>query len=160
MLCRGAIMDATTLRIRPSLRAWLALFLACSFLVGCGGSSPTREPIERSNLKPLAVLYGKFIARNRGIPPANEAEFKKYVETDGRDTIADLGVTNLEGLFVSPRDQKPYVVLYGDPSNRANGELIAYEQEGVEGTRLVVDSLAIVREVNEEQFRQLVPVEP
>ena len=142
------------------LRLWLGIVLGCGLLMGCGGSSAAPEQLDRSNLKPLAMLYGRFMARHRGLPPANEAEFKRYVQSNGSDILSSYSVTDTEGLFVSPRDQKPYVVLYGDPRNRLNQDLIAYEQEGVAGKRLVVDSLAIVREVDEEHFRELVASKP
>jgi hypothetical protein len=100
------------------------------------------------------------MARHRGQPPANEAEFKRYVQSDGSDISSSFDVTDAEGLFVSPRDQKPYVVLYGDPRHRVHQDLIAYEQEGVKGKRLVVDSLTIVREVDEEHFRELIAAKP
>jgi hypothetical protein len=142
------------------LGLWVGIALACGSAQGCGGSHAASESYERSNLKPLAILYGRFMARHRGQPPANEAEFKRYVQSDGSDISSSFDVTDAEGLFVSPRDQKPYVVLYGDPRNRVHQDLIAYEQEEVKGRRLVVDSLTIVREVDEEHFRELIAAKP
>lgn len=152
-------------RPRQRLKLWIGIVLGCGvlgcgLLMGCGASRTAPEQLERSNLKPLAILYGRFMARHRGLRPANEAEFKQYIESDGSDLQSSYGVTDTEDLFVSPRDKTPYVVLYGDPRNQVNQDLIAYEQEGVEGNRLVVDSLAIVREVDEDHFRELVATTP
>lgn len=138
---------------------WWLSGLSTLLLLGCGTEAPKRES-EASTLKPLMVLYGQFLGRNRGKPPANEAEFKKHVESAGKATLESFGITDLESLFISSRDHKPYVILYGPisgPPGPGNQPVVAYEAEGIGGRRYVATSVGAVEEVDDTRFRQLVP---
>lgn len=135
------------------------MVLACCALVGCGANE-AKVSQEASNLKPLMVLYGQYIGTHRGQPPANEAEFKAYVKTITPDVLQSLGAKDPESLFISSRDTKPYVIIYGPasgPPGPAGQPVIAYEQEGVGGKRYVASNLGAVEEVDETRFRELVP---
>ncbi len=134
--------------------------------VGCVSRTQSR-PQQESMLKPLAIFYGQYTGQHRGQPPAGEAEFKQWLGTLGQAQLAAFNVKDVESLFTSARDGKPYVVLYGDaaranPPALAGAPVIAYEQEGVGGRRFVANSLGAVEEVDEARFKELVPgaVEP
>jgi hypothetical protein len=134
-------------------------FLAMGCFSGCGGSAAQKAE-EASTLKPLMVLYGRYVGQHQGKPPANEAEFRKYVEAQGPQDLANLGVTEPAKLWVSSRDNQPYVILYGDvtgPPGPAGKPVVAYEAKGVGGKRYVASSLGAVDEVDEARFRELVP---
>ena len=62
----------------------------------------------------------------------------------------------MDDLFVSPRDGKPYVVVYGGGPG-AMPEIVAYEQEGIETGRWIASSMTVVAEVDEVKFQQMVP---
>ena len=47
--------------------------------------------------------------------------------------------------------------LFATPAKGASRDVIAYEQTGVGGNRLVGYSLGMTQEVDEQQFTQLVP---
>ena len=147
------------LRLRAVLGAGLCLATVVLGLltVGCGGAQRRAKQREESNLKPLAILYGQFIGQHRGRPPASEEEFKKFIGSFGKEQLATFNVADLDSLFVSPRDQKPYVVLYGKAPRAGSARVIAYEQEGQGGTRFVATDLGKVEEVDEARFRELVP---
>jgi hypothetical protein len=130
-------------------------------LVGCS-SHRVNQAQEQSNLKPLATLYGQFIGQHRGQPPADEAQFKQFITSKGKDLLRSFNVSSVDELFVSSRDGKPYVVLYGaaatkGPPGPAGSPVVAYEQEGVGGKRFVASSMGAVEEVDEARFKQLVP---
>lgn len=129
---------------------------------GCGSQKENVAQLQ-SGLKPLAMIYGQFQGRN-GRPPANEAEFKAYVQSVPAQDLAAWGATDASTLFVSSRDGQPYVVLYGDAAKQAPGppdsRVIAYEKTGVGGKRFVANVLGSVEEVDETRFRQLVPGAP
>lgn len=132
-----------------------------AILSGCTQPGNVEEQI--STLKPLAILYGQFPGRHGGKPPANETEFKAYVQEAAPELLKQFGVKDAESLFISARDQKPYVILYGPltgPPGPAGQPVFAYEQEGVDGKRLVASSLGAVQEVDEAEFKRLVPVQP
>ena len=145
----------------------VGLFLAvaaCSALpLGCGGSQRESEAREQSNLKPLVILYGHCKGQNRGEPPASEAALKQFIRSLSAGELARWGVTDVDSLFTSTRDGKPYVVLYGDAAKRGaagpgSPQVVAYEQEGVGGKRLVGSSPGdMVEEVDEARFKELVP---
>ncbi len=69
--------------------------------------------------------------------------------------MSNLDIANVDQLFLSERDQQPYVVLYGKRPANAN-DLVAYEQTGVGGKRLVGYSIGLIAEVDEAQFQELV----
>jgi len=142
----------------------LGLLLVCAFLVGCGSHQANLEQ-EQSSLKPLATLYGRFIGQHGGQPPADEAQFKEFINSGGKDLLDTFNVGGADELFVSSRDGKPYVVLYGPeatkgPPGPAGSPVVAYEQEGVGGKRFVASSMGAVEEVDEARFQQLVPGAP
>ncbi len=116
--------------------------LAAACLFGVGGCSENQSAErEQSNLKPLAVFYGQYLGQHRGQPPADEQDFKKFLYAMGKERLEAMQVKNVDELFVSPRDRKPYVVLYG-PVPKTGAELpsttvIAYEQVGKGGNVLL-----------------------
>lgn len=140
-----------------SLSGWRILAAAVAVCAGCSGSAESTAR-EESSLKPLALLVGQYTGQHQGRAPANEAEFKKFVETKG-EFLRGFN-TDSEKVFVSQRDNKPYVVVYGKPrgpAEVAGAPVIAYEQEGVGGKRYVASSLGAVEEVDNARFRKLVP---
>ncbi len=94
-----------------------------------------------------------YASQNRGIPPANEEEFKRYILAQGLEHFTEFGITKIEDLFISPRDGEPYVVVYG---GRELPDVLAYEQMGTETGRWIVSSMALVAEVDEATFKQMV----
>ena len=137
------------------------LFLASCLCLATGCSENQSAEREQSNLKPLAVFYGQYLGQHRGQPPGGEQEFKNFLQTLGKDRLASMQVKSVDELFVSPRDGKPYVILYGPVANTGAGlpsmTVIAYEQGGKGGKRFIARSTAAVEEVDETKFKELVP---
>ena len=135
--------------------------LVLVLLIGCGGTQTASKRTEESSLKPLSIMYGRYIAQNRGQPPANEEAFKKFLSTVGSEELKSVGVESIDKLLVSSRDGQPYVVIYGPATGPAQGPggrpIIAYEKTGVGGKRFVASDLGGVEEVDEAKFKQLVP---
>jgi hypothetical protein len=132
--------------------------LLLALALGC--TRTASQPTESSNMKPLAVFYGQYLGAHRGQPPANEAEFKAFLKTLRPETLKSLNVTDVESLFVSSRDQKPYVIKYGKvtgPLGPGGMPVMAYEQDGAGGKRYVATMVGAVAEVDDVEFRKLVP---
>jgi hypothetical protein len=149
----------TSRRVSWCLTAACLAGLACMAAAGCRSHSESR-PREQSELKKLILVYSRYLSRHRGRPPANEAEFKKYVESLRPADLASFGVDDVSRIFVSDRDGKPYVVIYGQakgPPGPGGSPVIAYEQEGKGGKRWVGTAVGAVEEVDEARFGQLVP---
>jgi hypothetical protein len=132
--------------------------LAC-LATGC--SSRAKETArEQSHLRRLALVYGRFLSQHRGQPPANEAEFKKFAQSIPAANLAAFGISDPNGIFVSNRDKKPYIVIYGKPKGPpgpGGSPVIAYEQEGKGGKRFVASAVGAVEEVDAVRFRELAP---
>jgi hypothetical protein len=140
----------------------LLIAALCALALGCGTRTAS-QPQQESRLKALAVLYGQFMPQHRGQPPANEAEFKKFIESQAKTLSNNFGINDPASVLVSERDGKPYGIVYGKPTGPAElagAPVIAYEQEGVGGKRFVANSLGAVEEVDGARFRQLVPGAP
>jgi hypothetical protein len=125
--------------------------------LGCGSGEVAGDAApDDSHIKPLTMLYTSYMNRNGG-PPANEADFKAYISQQGGEYLESLGVTADE-LFVSPRDNEPHVLLYGNEAAKLlNRGIITHERTGVGGRRLVGHRAGFVNEVDETEFRKLVP---
>jgi len=127
----------------------------------CTNTEAVQE--QASTIKPLAVLYGKYIGEHRGQPPASEAEFKAYVQANGKPILDANKISDADSLFTSSRDHQPYVILYGPlkgPPGPAGQPVFAYEKVGVNGKRYVASSLGAVEEVDDAKFKELVPAAP
>jgi len=146
-------------------RARWSIVLVIGALVAqsLGCDAPDRAGEQASSLKPLAILYGRFLAQHRGQPPANEAEFRTFVEKESPSLLEQFQVKDIASLFVSSRDQQPYTILYGQltgPPGPGGQPVFAFEQTGAGGKRFVATGLGAVEEVNEERFKLLVPTAP
>jgi hypothetical protein len=156
-MARGRFMASPNVSWR--LTVFAAVALACMAAMGCG-SHKQSQPRQQSGLKKLALVYGRFLSQHRGKPPADEAEFKKYVGSLRPAELKSFGVNDPSQIFVSERDGKPYVIIYGPPKGPpgpGSSPVIAYEQEGKGGNRWVASAAGAVEEVDEARFRELVP---
>ena len=129
-------------------------------VIAGGCTRNASQATESSNMKPLAVAYGRYISSHKGQPPANEGEFKTYLKTLSPESLQSFKVTDVESLLVSTRDNKPYVIRYGKvtgPAGPGGMPVVAYEQEGVNGKRYIATMVGAVEEVDEARFRELVP---
>ncbi|HEY3393227.1 MAG TPA: hypothetical protein VGK58_10990 [Lacipirellulaceae bacterium] len=119
------------------------LLYCCAFATGCAESE---QEEAQSNLRSLAAYYNQYRAQHRGQAPADEQNFK--------DFIAKSGSTNVESLFISNRDGKPYVVKYRGDKSWMHRQLIAFEQEGRDGSKEVATVVGGYEKLSEEEFRK------
>jgi hypothetical protein len=129
---------------------WVAFVLA-----GCSSSSSATEGSD-AEFKSLVTLYSYAVKYGR--PPKDEAEFKTDIKSGRLAPVANaLKVTDVDALFVSKRDGKPVVVVYGQRPAGMHPDVVAYEQNGVNGKRLIGFALGMTEEADEVRFRELVP---
>lgn len=144
--------------MRHMSSAALIVVFQVFLLAGCGGPDKASAERESSNLKPLAVFYGRFVGAHRGKPPANEEELKAFIRALPATELEPFGVKDVESLLISSRDKKPYRFVFAQTSQVTAGlTVFAYEEEGVAGKRYVAGTLGQIEEVDEKRFRELVP---
>lgn len=142
--------------MRQSVNTWILIvpltLIMC--VAGCGGGGPSQEEQQlASNMQGLAIAYGQCTSQNRGRPPQNEAQLRQFIKSLGPQWLEQYKAETVDDIFVSSRDGKPYVILFGKPGVH----YIAYEQEGVDGKRFVADNLGTTEEMDEATFREKVP---
>jgi hypothetical protein len=125
---------------------WFALGLV---LVGCAEQPPS----EQSDLQLLSVMYGQFRSSHRGELPQDEKQFKNFIASERGHVLTNSGIANVDALFVSQRDGKPYVVKYRNAKDWPLEAMVAYEQEGEGGVLQVANDLGGVTELTAEQFQ-------
>lgn len=147
---------------------WACLLLGCLFVLGCGKGAGNGRAAERpetiKRLTHLLVLYAQCTTLNQGKTPRSDAEFKALLKRVPKERFAAQHLPDVEALFVSPRDHRPYVIEYAraargaDPTNPLEdqtGPPFAYEQTGVKGKRLVVFTGGQTEEVDEARAKEL-----
>lgn len=131
--------------------------------IGCG-SKPVEQPATEANLKAIYVLFGQYTGQNRGQSPPNADAFKKFLQGLDPEQLKAVTDKDVDSLFVSPRDNQPYVIHYkgeigvpgvGAPS-AAGGGWLAHEATGVDGKRYLLLSTGIIEEVDAARFAEIV----
>lgn len=133
---------------------WLTGSLALIALIGCSRSQPDRANPTAENLRQIAILCGKYMGSKGKMPPSADA-LKKFARGSN---VPGAAPPDLDQLFVSPRDNEPYVIVssakMGAPG-KGPRTIIAHEKTGQAGKRYVAYATAEVEEINDEQFKQI-----
>jgi hypothetical protein len=123
--------------------------------LGCG-SRPPVTPLEANasdRLYKLFNLYRLYIEKNRK-GPASEQEllaFGKKLDATERES-RNIG-SDVESIFISPRDKKNFVVRYNLADMNAV-KAIAWEAEGKDGRKFVALTRGNVEEYDEQMFKE------
>jgi hypothetical protein len=132
-----------------------AMLLLWGVTLGCGGGD--RGPSDAPpRLRSVVALYN-MMKSSTGRPPNSEQEFKEFIASKGSLTLDKSGVANADELLISDRDGEPYVIVYGTRPKGMHPDLVAYENVGVDGKRLVGFGLGIVELADESKFSELAP---
>lgn len=127
-------------------RFLLACSITTALLAGC---SPGPRQYDQDTLA-AAEMFKKV---GTAYMQAYQAKRKPPTPDDLKPFLKD-SASNL----VSPRDKKPIVLVPFVPGNRlAEGEepIVAYEAEGANGERMVVDSRGLVRVEKDQDFAKI-----
>jgi hypothetical protein len=141
-----------------SLAAGLFVVLLALGPPGCSRSDPLKSPAA-TRLKGLATMYLDYAAA-KGSGPPNEEALKKHFRAVEGFVLQMNGVDPkaIEETFISPRDNQPFVIVYGVGINGISGTkapLIAYEKTGVSGQRLVAFANTKLDHVDEAKLKEL-----
>ena len=128
------------------------LLLACSItlVAGCGPSAPRQydeQTLAAADMfRKVGTAYMQAYQAKK--KPPTPDDLQPFLKAHG-ETVSSL---------ISPRDKKPIVLVPFVPGNRlAEGEepIVAYEAEGANGERMLVDSRGLVRVEKEEDFARI-----
>ncbi|MEX2169664.1 MAG: hypothetical protein WD851_10155 [Pirellulales bacterium] len=118
----------------------------------------------QSNLAWLGAMYGMYLGQHQGETPKTIDDLRKFVEKKtSKDQLTRLGAANINDLFVSRRDGKPFVMVsYNKPPTMGEQGLppvVLYEAEGENGKKAVAFLGAGTRTVDESELQKLLPAD-
>lgn len=142
---------------RPLL-VMLTFGLMAVCLLGCSNGSDAARQKQTSHLRTLISFYNAA-GRVQGGVPQSEEKLREYIEAEGKPVLERLEIPTVDDLFVSERDGQPFTVFYGKKPKGVRPDVVAYETTGVDGTRQVGFSLGMIQDVDETEFRELVPAD-
>lgn len=136
----------------------MALILAAGQL-GCGGgASGGGDDRARAMMRMVGIEYGRFLAAHNGQPPQDDAELRRFIDAQISQT-PNYGVSSAQELLTSPRDGQPLKVVVGKKAAVADQPDLAwaaFEQTGVGGQRLAVNTRGLVQELSSAEVDRLV----
>jgi hypothetical protein len=134
---------------------------ALTLVGGCSQKNldrPTGATPQR--MATLAACYSMYIGKHQGHLPNDEVALKSFVRSDCQYILTKNGIADTDSIFVSDRDNNPLVVTYAKdlPNHELTPEtIIAREQTGVGGKRLVVLPSGVVREFDASTLKAMDP---
>lgn len=119
--------------------------LALLLLAGCSGSAVDTRAVDptQERLVVLARAYGR--AAGDGKAPKSFADLAPFLETPAA----------IDEISRSPRDGKPFVVLWGTKFTDPQPKVYIFETDGKNGHRFVALTDGGTREVSDEQFQTM-----
>ena len=141
---------------RISADGWLAFvgLVASLLLAGCSSDKPAADTVK---LMHLVDFQRQFAEAHDGREPKSVVELREWVNEKDPQELADRQITDVTSLFTSSRDGQPFVIV---PRAEAavtsdQNRIVAYEQTGVGGLRLVAFDLGQVMEMDSELITHL-----
>jgi len=123
------------------------------FTLGCSEEKPTPTA---SRLAAIGKLYQQFRSENRGRVPNDEAEFRQFVESQGDWVLEEAQAGSFDEMFISERDEKPLVLMYGKSRKWLNDMQVAvHETTGADGQVMVGYMSGDSELVYEEAFKKM-----
>jgi hypothetical protein len=112
-----------------------------------------------SNIKRLVNLYNAYQMGHGYQGPKDEKTLRDYVTEGGipERYLPMMGIDpkNLDAIFKSDRDGKPFKIRYGVTGGRAASDALVFEDTGVDGKRLVAFNGPVVEEVENARYKEL-----
>jgi hypothetical protein len=136
---------------------WIVAGLAS--ISGCGDGIANQVAAKNdSNIKKLVNLYYAFQFTNSWQGPKDEAALRAFAKNGfPAKNLALMGIDpdRLDEILVSDRDGKPFKVRYGIVGAVTAVHPLVFEQDGVEGRKLVGFNGPTIEEVDEARYKEL-----
>jgi hypothetical protein len=130
------------------MRAVVVFGCSTLLLAGCSSSDNYEEEPVKAHLRQINKAYSMVLGYNNR-PPKDMDELKTVMNDLHR---LDMGAP-VEEALVSPRDKKPYVIIMNADGSDPPEAILAYEQDGVDGSRWVVTMVSDINLLSEEEFK-------
>lgn len=120
-----------------------ALLVTCIALTlsGCGDNAEQMmKDANATNIQRLSNLYHFYQSRHQWMGPKSVEDFKEFIKQSEPERLSRMGVdpSDIDGLFVSERDGKPFefrFLIPGSPMGKRDP--VVFEVEGVNGKKMV-----------------------
>ena len=130
--------------------------LLASFLLIAGCSS-SHSLDDETKLMLLVDFQRQFTEEHDGRDPQSADELQQWVRQLDPQDLSARQISDVDSLFVSSRDGKPFVVVprSGAATTSDQNRIVAFEQTGVNGLRWVAFDLGQVEEMDSELIAHL-----
>ena len=112
-----------------------------------------------ANIKRLVNLYTTYQSVHGWQGPKDEKALKSFVTSRGipEKNLEMMGIdpNNLDSLFKSDRDGKSFKVKYGVTGGRGVSDAIVFEDQGINGKKMVAFNGPVVEEVEDAEYKKL-----
>ncbi len=137
----------------------VAAFCAVTYLVlgMMGVRVKLHEPSPTEvNLLKVSTIYRIFKENNGGKAPPSMDDLRAWAKKNPAK-LASLQIQDVDRVFVSPRDQQPFVLV---PLPLGIGPVLAHEKSGAGGKVFMVSTVGSLAEVSEAQVSSAVQNTP
>jgi hypothetical protein len=114
---------------------------AFALIAGCSSDQSQKQiaAMNTSNMQRLCSMYAAHQNGVGGRGPNDEAEFKTFIKTYNPNSLSAMGIDvgDLDKLFTSERDGKPFKIRYKIGGGRGSVAPVIFEQDGVNGRKQV-----------------------
>lgn len=123
-------------------------------LSGCTSSGPEADlqRNNKTNLQRLGNLYCEYQLQNGWEGPDDEESFREFIGGLPSEALELVGieVANIDGLFVSERDEQPFRIRYEVKGSPYSSQAVVFEEAGVDGVRSVAYTSGQIVEVSSD----------
>jgi hypothetical protein len=108
---------------------------------GCSSDNTAKEiaAMNNSNIQRLSNLYAGFQNMKSSKGPTDENDFKSFIKGYDPAKLSAMSIdpNNLDKLFTSERDGKPFKIRYKVGGGRGSIAPVIFEEVGVNGKKQV-----------------------
>jgi hypothetical protein len=112
-----------------------------------------------SNIKRVVNLYNAYQLLHGYQGPKDEKALRDFVSSgaipDKNLQMMGIDSKNLDRIFKSGRDGKPFKTRYGVTGGRAVSDALVFEDTGADGKKLVGFNGPVVEEVDDARYKEL-----
>ena len=135
-------------------------FPAILLMGGCSSNSVESQvaAMNTSNIKRVANLFAAYQNVQGGQGPKDKETIIAFAKNIPPDALHNMKIdeNNLDALFVSERDNKPFRIKFGAIRGAMSPHIpVIFEEQGVGDTRQVAWTNARVEEVGAAEYQQL-----